>query len=156
MDWLKEHYWETWLGLGLLLAVAEMMSMDLILLMLAAGAFAGVLCALLGLPLLAQVLTASVVATGMLGLVRPRILKRFYDTPEYVTGHDKLVGHQAVVTEALTFDAPGRIKLAGEIWSATPTTREETIEVGTTVRVTRIAGAIAHVETITQESSPAA
>ena len=34
-DWLREHMWEAWLGLAILLGVAEMFSLDLILLMLA-------------------------------------------------------------------------------------------------------------------------
>ena len=53
MDWLQEHAWETWLALTILLGVAEMVSLDLILIMLAAGAFVGMLTALLGLPIAA-------------------------------------------------------------------------------------------------------
>ena len=43
MDWLQEHAWETWLALTILLGAAELVTMDLILIMLAAGAFVGML-----------------------------------------------------------------------------------------------------------------
>ena len=37
MDWLSRHQPETWLGLAIVLGLAEMFSLDLILAMLAAG-----------------------------------------------------------------------------------------------------------------------
>ena len=40
-DWLGEHAWAIWLGLAALLAVAEIVSLDLVLIMLAVGALAG-------------------------------------------------------------------------------------------------------------------
>ena len=30
MDWIRDHLWETWLGLSIVLGVAEMFSLDLI------------------------------------------------------------------------------------------------------------------------------
>ena len=36
MDWIRDHLWETWLGLSIVLGVAEMFSLDLIFAMLAA------------------------------------------------------------------------------------------------------------------------
>ncbi len=42
MDWLRDHMTETWLAVAVMLGVAEMFSLDLILIMLAVGAMAGV------------------------------------------------------------------------------------------------------------------
>ena len=39
-DWLGDHGWALWLSLALLLAVAEVVSLDLVLIMLAVGALA--------------------------------------------------------------------------------------------------------------------
>ena len=41
MDWISDHLTAVFLGLAIVLGVAELASMDLILLMLAAGALAG-------------------------------------------------------------------------------------------------------------------
>ena len=37
MDWLREHMWESWLALAVLLGVLELVSLDLFLAMLAGG-----------------------------------------------------------------------------------------------------------------------
>ena len=58
MDWIRDHLWETWLALSIALGVAEMFSLDLILAMLAAGAVVGMVAALIGLPVVAQILLA--------------------------------------------------------------------------------------------------
>ena len=56
----------------------------------------------------------------MLALVRPALVKRLHTGPELQLGHGKLVGSQGVVTERITGLQAGRIKLAGEIWTAAP------------------------------------
>ena len=59
MEWLRDHAWETWLGLTIVLGVAEMFSLDLILIMLAAGALVSMIAAVLDLHIAIQVLAAS-------------------------------------------------------------------------------------------------
>ena len=59
MEWFTEHLWQTWLGIAIVLGMAEMFSLDLILAMLAAGAVVGMLAAVLALPLSAQVLLGA-------------------------------------------------------------------------------------------------
>ena len=70
MDWIRDHLWETWLGLSIVLGVAEMFSLDLILAMLAAGAVVGMVAAIIGLPVVVQILApaaAFVLAGGAVG-----------------------------------------------------------------------------------------
>lgn len=143
MDWMRDHAWETWLALSIVLGVAELASMDLILLMLAGGALVGVLAAVLGLPFAIQVIAASVSAVAALALVRPAVAKRLHGGPELALGHGKLVGKQGVCTERISQYQPGRIKLAGEIWSAQPYDETVVIEPGQTVDVLEIRGATA-------------
>lgn len=145
MDWLRDHMWETWLGLAMLLAVLEMFSMDFILLMLAAGALVGMGLAAFDAPIVVQVLGASGASLAMLALVRPNIVKRFHQGPDLQLGHTKLVGKQALVTERITGHETGRIKLAGETWSAKPYDETLIIEPGETVDVLEIRGATAYV-----------
>lgn len=145
MDWIQDHLWETWLGLGIALAVAEMFSLDLVLIMLAGGAFVGMLTALLGLPVWATVLAAMGASVAMLALVRPKMAKRMHGGPELSLGHGKLVGVQAVVTHDITGLSSGRIKAGGEEWSALPYDDTLTISAGETVEILEIRGATAYV-----------
>jgi hypothetical protein len=50
MDWVMRHMWEAWLGLAIVLGVAEMFSLDLIVGMLAIGALVGMVLALADVP----------------------------------------------------------------------------------------------------------
>ncbi|MGD9958776.1 NfeD family protein [Nocardioides sp.] len=150
MDWFTDNAWQAWLGLMALLVVLELFSMDLVLLMLAAGAATGALTAATGLPFEAQLLAAAAASTAMLVLVRPSVVKRLHTGPELRLGHGKLVGHQGIVTEQITAQEHGRIKLDGEIWSAAPYDEFETITPGETVEVIEIRGATAYVHPIPQ------
>lgn len=148
MDWLRDHAWETWLGLTIVLGLAEMLSLDFVLLMLAAGAAVGMVAALLGAPFVLQVLLASGAAVAALVAVRPAVVKRLHGGPELQLGHGKLVGKQGVVLEKITSLEPGRIKLAGEVWTARPFDETVEIEPGETVDVLQIKGATAVVHPV--------
>ncbi len=148
MDWLGDNQWAGWLTLAIGLGVAEMFSLDLVLIMLAVGAIAGMVTGLLGGALLLQVLVAAGASVAMLALVRPDMVKRLHTGPELRLGHGKLVGQRGVVTEQITSMEPGRIRLAGEIWSAAPYDENITITPGETVEVFEIRGATAYVHPV--------
>jgi len=148
MDWIRDHLWETWLALSIGLGVAEMFSLDLILAMLAAGAVIGMVAALLGLPVVVQILAALAASTAMLAFVRPAFVKRLHGGPELSLGHGKLVGTRGLVTEEITGLAPGRIKAGGEIWTALPYDENLRIAPGETVEILQIKGATAYVHPV--------
>ena len=52
------------------------------------------------------------------------------------------------MTERITAIEPGRVRLAGEIWSAAPYDEHLTIEPGETVEVFEIRGATAYVHPV--------
>jgi membrane protein implicated in regulation of membrane protease activity len=140
--------WQAWLGLGVLLGVAEMFSLDLVLIMLAVGAFAGMAAAIFDAPLVAQVLVAAAASVGMLALVRPNLVKRLHSGPDLTMGHGRLIGQQGLVTEPVSSLAPGQVRLAGELWSAAPYDETLTIPAGETVEVLQIRGATAYVHPV--------
>jgi membrane protein implicated in regulation of membrane protease activity len=147
MEWFAEHMWATWAGLAVLLGVAELVSLDLVLLMLAVGAGVGVLTAVLGLPVAVQVLAALGASVAMLAFVRPGIVKRLHSGPELTLGHKALVGKQGVVVSQVTGDG-GQIRIGGELWSARAFDETEVIEEGARVDVFEIKGATAVVHEI--------
>jgi len=148
MDWISDHLTAIFLGLAIVLGVAELASMDLILLMLAAGALAGMGASLVGAGFVVSALIAAGAATACLALVRPHLIKRLHSGPDLQVGHGKLVGAQGVVTEKITGLQAGRIKLAGEFWTAAPYDDTISIEPGETVEVLEIKGATAFVHPV--------
>lgn len=148
MRWLGEHAWQTWLGLAIVLAGLEMLSLDLILIMLAAGAVVGMILAVAGLPVAVQILAAGAAAVAALALVRPKMAQRMHGGPALEIGHGKLVGTQGRVTEEITPLNAGRVKLGGEIWTALPYDEMTSINPGDTVEVLAIRGATAYVHPV--------
>lgn len=144
-DWLQA--WQAWLGLGVTLGLAEMMSLDLVLLMLGAGALVGMVAALVGLPFAVQILAAAGASVAMLALVRPSLVKRFHGGPELTLGHAALVGRQGVVVDEVTSQG-GQIRIGGELWSARPYDDTRVIAPGATVDVFEIRGATAYVHEV--------
>jgi membrane protein implicated in regulation of membrane protease activity len=148
VEWLGDHLWAAWMVLAVVLGMAEMVSLDLMLLMLAVGAVVGALAALASFPVILQVLLAGGGAAAMLSLVRPNLLRHLHGGPDLVTGTGKLVGQQGLVTEELSAHHPGRVKVGGEIWSAQPYDESLVIPSGATVEVFAIRGATAFVHPV--------
>jgi membrane protein implicated in regulation of membrane protease activity len=134
--------WVWWVIAAVVLAVAEMLSLTLVLAMLAAGATAAAIAGLLGANVLGQVLIFAGVSFAGLAVVRPVAKRHLYPAPSIRTGVDALVGSKALVLEQVDAHR-GRIKLAGEVWSARTYDGESVIEPGQTVDVVKIDGATA-------------
>ena len=144
MDWLTENFWLAWLGIALVLAAVEAATVDFVFIMFAGGGLAGAVAAGLGASFPVQVVVA--VATGILLLftVRPIVKRQFMDGEvDHQIGASSLVGRSARVLQAVT-DSDGRIKLAGETWSARLAAgATSTVGPGEEVRVIAIHGATA-------------
>lgn len=144
MEWLTDNFWLAWLGIALVLAAIEAATVDFVFIMFAGGALAGAVAAGLGASFPIQVVVA--VATGILLLftVRPIVKRQFMDGEmDHQIGASSLVGRSARVLQAVT-DGDGRIKLAGETWSARLAAgATSTVGPGEEVRVIAIHGATA-------------
>ena len=143
LDWLGDNPWAIWLTLTVLLAVAEVLSLDLVLIMLAVGALAGMGVALVAPDLWwLQILVASGVSVAMLALLRPTLLDKVRSLPGYRSSTDKMVGSTGVAVSAIS-SSGGEIKVDGQSWSARPYQSGQVIEQGTEIEVYEIDGAIA-------------
>ena len=142
-DWLGEHAWAIWLSLAFLLAVAEILSMDLVLIMLAVGALAGAAVAVIAPDLWwLQVLVAAGVSIATLALLRPTLIEKVRRMPGYRSSTDTMVGSSGVALSQITHDG-GEIKVAGQSWTARTMTSGQVIDSGVEIEVYEIDGAIA-------------
>jgi membrane protein implicated in regulation of membrane protease activity len=82
------------------------------------------------------------VTVALIAFVRPVAKRHVYQAPLERTGTAALIGTQAIVLEAVD-GYNGRIKLAGEIWSARALDEEAHFEPGEKVSVFEIDGATA-------------
>jgi membrane protein implicated in regulation of membrane protease activity len=135
--------WVWWLvgaaALGIGLVVTAMPELG----MLAVGAVAAAtVSGLFGGGAVAQVATFVVVSTALIAVVRPIAKRHRTQRPELATGVDALKGRTAVVLERVDANG-GRIKLAGEVWSARALDTGSAYEVGQEVDVVDIEGATA-------------
>ncbi|WP_189351296.1 NfeD family protein [Zhihengliuella salsuginis] len=144
IEWIVANGWVFWLALFLVLAIIEVMSLDLYFIMLATGALAAVFTALAGGPFWLQTLVFCVIALLMILFLRPIALRHLRRSPaDRLTNVDRLVGLDALVLEPTT-RLSGRAKIGGETWSAR-VDGDATLEPGTYGRVTRIVGATAYI-----------
>lgn len=135
--------WLIWLIAAGLLGVAELLTLDLVLLMFGGAALATVGAALITDSVLIQLITFVVVALGLLFLVRPVAARHLRShSPGQVDGAQVFVGRIGVVSEAVGANG-GRIKIGGDEWTAVAQIDEDRFEVGSTVRVMEIRGATA-------------
>jgi membrane protein implicated in regulation of membrane protease activity len=142
-DWLGDNSWAIWLSLAFLLGIAEIMSLDLVLIMLAVGALAGAGVAVIAPSLWwLQILVASGISIMMLLLLRPTLLAKVRNMPGYRSSSAKMVGSSGVATSQID-KAGGEIKVDGQSWSARPYSSDLVIEQGTEIEVYEIDGVIA-------------
>ena len=131
-----------WLVAGVLLAIAELFTLDFVLIMLAAGALGAAATALV-LPLPFQLLVfAGVSALGLVA-VRPAIRHRLHQGSERIAvGNDAVEGAEATVIEQVR-EGQGMVKIGGELWQARPYDATQVIDPGQRVRVVEVKGATA-------------
>ncbi|MFC3576001.1 NfeD family protein [Streptomyces yaanensis] len=134
--------WVWWLvgaaALGIGLVITAMPELG----MLAVGAVAAAVIGGLGGDAVFQVAVFAVVSIALIAVVRPIATRHRSQRPQLATGVEALKGKQAIVLERVD-GTGGRIKLAGEVWSARSLNAELAYEVGQEVDVVDIDGATA-------------
>lgn len=134
--------WVWWLIAAGVLGILEAVTPFLVFGMLAVAALVGMLLALIGVPIGFQILGFAAAALATLVIVRPLARKYGKLGPGQRMGTSKVVGQDAVVLERVD-KLGGRVKVAGEVWSARAYDPTLVLEAGSTVQVIEIDGATA-------------
>jgi membrane protein implicated in regulation of membrane protease activity len=139
------EYAVLWVVLGIALAIAELFTVTLLLIMFSAGAFAAAGAAALGAPALLQVLVFALVSALSIGAVRPiirRAQRPAVETGDTAFGVEAIEGSSALVLEEVDAEH-GLIKIDGEMWTARSFDGTEVYQPGERVRVIKVRGATA-------------
>jgi membrane protein implicated in regulation of membrane protease activity len=132
-----------WLIAGVVLAIAELFTLDFVLIMLAGGAFAAALVGLLSGSVLLEVIAFTVVSALGMGAVRPAIKRRLHTNAEKRSmGIEAFEGAEALVIEQVA-EGRGMIRVGGELWQARPYDATQVIDAGAQVRIVEVKGATA-------------
>ncbi|MGW5094554.1 NfeD family protein [Streptomyces nodosus] len=124
------------LGIGLVITTLPELGM------LAVGALAAAAVSGLGGDAVIQVVVFAVVSVALIAVVRPIAARHRSQNPELATGIEALKGKRATVLERVD-GSGGRVRLAGEVWSARALDSELIYEVGQEVDIVDIEGATA-------------
>jgi membrane protein implicated in regulation of membrane protease activity len=135
--------WVVWVIIALGLAIAEVLSLTLVLAMIAGGAIAAAIGAGVGLPVVGQVIVFGVVDACLLGTVLP-VARRHRRTPIALrTGTARLIGMRGMSLTPITTADGGRVRIESDTWSARPYAEDVDIPAGEWVDVLQIDGVTA-------------
>jgi len=135
--------WLIWIIVSVGLVIAEIFSLDLVLIMFAAGALAAAGTAALTDNLFVEALVFAIVSVLALVAVRPMAQRRLHPVGDGTrTGIEALKGSSAVVLE-LVDEHSGLVKIGGEEWTARVFDATQVLEPGQKVQVVDIKGATA-------------
>lgn len=137
--------WVWWLVVALVLAAAEIASVNFFFAMMAIGAVVAAVVAAIGAPVVVQVLVMAVVSILLIFTLRPLALRYLRSTPESHTNWRRLIGADALVLQRVDTHG-GLVKIGGEEWTARSARAGSSFEPSTSVRVERIDGATAIVD----------
>ncbi len=134
-----------WIVLGVLLAVAEIFTATLFLIMFAVGAFAAAGAAALGAPVGVQAVVFAAVSALTVLAARP-VIRRHQQTAaesgDTPFGIEAIEGSTALVLERVDADQ-GMVKIDGELWSARAYDATQVLAPGERVQVIQVRGAVA-------------
>jgi membrane protein implicated in regulation of membrane protease activity len=134
--------WAVWLVVAGALAIAEVLTLTLVLAMLAGGAAAAALVAALSGPPVLQGLGFVVVSGGLLATVLPAARRHRHLPPLLRTGTAAIVGSRGTSITQVDRHS-GLVRLGGENWTARPYDADTVIDAGVEVDVFAIDGATA-------------
>jgi membrane protein implicated in regulation of membrane protease activity len=130
-----------WLIITVALSVIEIFTMGLVTIWFAAGAAVAFVLALIGAPVIAQIIAFLVVSVAVLVLVRP-IAARHFNNRLKKTNIDAYVGRKLVAkTDIDNLHGAGKVDMDGSTWIALSSMDNIIIHAGETVKVVEVKGA---------------
>ena len=128
-----------WLIVVVLTAIVEACTINLVSIWFTIGALVALLLAYFNLSIVWQVIAFVIVSLICILITRP-LAKKYLRGNIVKTNVDRVIGKTALVTKAITPDAPGEVKVLGNFWSAISMDDKKTIPAGEHVEIQAIDG----------------
>ncbi|MBQ8947620.1 MAG: NfeD family protein [Lachnospiraceae bacterium] len=142
-----------WIIALVVLILVELLTMGLTTVWFAGGSLVGLLLAVLGAPVWAQLIAALVVSLILLLTTRPIAIK-YFNKDRVRTNAESLIGHMAVVmTDIDNLEGVGLVNVGGQEWSARSSDDSTVIPAGSVVRILSISGVKLIVEKSVQDNA---
>ena len=142
-----EYVIYVWLGMVVLFAVIEAFTLSLNAIWFSFGALLSMVAAAAGWSLVVQIVVFLIGSAALLVLTKP-LIKKYASMRHEKTNFDRIIGKIAIVTQPINnLDGIGQIQALGQVWTARSDSGRP-IDAGTRVRVIRIEGVKAFVETV--------
>lgn len=119
--------------------IVEAITIDLVSIWFGVGAVCALIAEALGLSLTVQVVIFAIVSIICIIAIRP-ISKKYLRGNTIKTNLDRTIGQHCLVTERITADNKGEVKVMSTLWMAS-SLNNETIEAGEYAEVVSIEGA---------------
>lgn len=136
-----------WLALMIVLILAEVVTVNVVSLWFALGAFAALICAFFGLDIIVQSVVFIIVSALTLYFTRP-IVQKFLKVGKSKTNVDAVIGARGVVIKPVFPNEFGQVKIGGQIWTAKAAGEHDVIGLHEEVEVVAIEGVKAVVRRI--------
>ena len=108
--------------------IVEAITVDLVSIWFGAGAIVALIAEAFGFNQIIQVTLFTIVSIACILITRP-LSKKYLRGNTIKTNYDRIIGKHCLVTETITADNKGEVKVMGTLWMAT-SLNNETIEVG--------------------------
>jgi len=128
-----------WTIVLVIAVIVEAITVDLVSIWFGVGAIAALIAEAFGLNQIIQVVLFTVVSIISIIITRP-LSKKYLRGNTVRTNYDRVIGKHCLVTETITADNKGEVKVMGTLWMAT-SLNNETIEAGQYAEVISIEGA---------------
>lgn len=128
-----------WIIILVISVIVEAITIDLVSIWFSFGAAVALIGYFVGLSETIQIVIFAVVSILSIIVCRP-LSKKYLRGNTIKTNLDRVIGQHCLVTETITADNKGEIKVMGTLWMA-ESLDNETIEVGTYAQVVSIEGA---------------
>lgn len=128
-----------WTVVLLISVIIEAITIDLVSIWFGVGAVAALVCEALGLSQVLQVVIFTIVSVTCIIISRP-LAKKYLRGNTIKTNLDRVIGKHCLVTETITADTKGEVKVMGTLWSAVSLDNIK-IEAGQYAEVVSIEGA---------------
>ncbi len=127
------NMWQVWAVISIICLILELSSGDFFIICFSIGAIFSVIASALGLNIYWQLLIFALFSLLSIFFVRPVALRWIHkNEPNKPSNADALIGRTGRVTEAISRNASGYVKIDGDMWKAVS---QSDIPVGSSVRV---------------------